>query len=140
MAKGELFEERLTGSIIGAFYEVYNVLGFGLSEHLYSMALERELRARGHRVAREVWIEIWYKSELLGRQRLDLVVDDKVVVETKATLELHKGAPLQVLSYLRASRLEIGLVLHFGPEPGVKRLVCRKNGELRLASIREAGG
>jgi GxxExxY protein len=54
MARGELLEETLTRSVIGAFYEVYNTLGFGFLEHLYVMALERELLVRGHRVARQV--------------------------------------------------------------------------------------
>ena len=54
MARNELIEERLTHSVIGAFYEVYNTLGYGFLEHLYKAALERELRDRGHRVGREV--------------------------------------------------------------------------------------
>jgi hypothetical protein len=58
MARGELIEERLTQSIIGAFYEVYNSLGFGLLENLYVVALQRELRGRGHQAAREVWVPV----------------------------------------------------------------------------------
>jgi len=123
---GELYEERLTESIIGAFYEVYNVLGFGLQEHFYVSALERELVARNHQVSRELQVEVWYKGVLLGRQRLDMVVDGKIVVETKATYELHASAVRQCFSYLRASGIEVGLLLHFGPEPNVKRLVSRK--------------
>jgi GxxExxY protein len=125
--RGELIEDRLTESIIGAFYEVYNTLGFGLLENLYAVALARELRARGHKVAREVWVEISYKGALIGRQRLDLIVDDRVVVETKSTLELSPVAVRQCHSYLKASRLEVGLVLHFGPKPGLRRVVWRKD-------------
>ena len=117
MRKIDLAEERLTGSIIGAFFEVYNTLGYGFLESLYVKALERELRRRGHDVKREFAIYVSYKGELLGVQRLDMVVDDKVVVETKATLELQKDVRRQVLNYLRATNLEIGLLLHFGPEP-----------------------
>jgi GxxExxY protein len=116
MARGKLIEERLTQSIIGAFYEVYNSLGFGLLENLYVVALQRELRGRGHQAAREVWVPVWYKRELLGRQRLDLVVDEKVVVEVKSTVELHPAAIRQCHSYLKASKLELGLVLHFRTE------------------------
>ena len=122
---GELYEERLTESIIGAFYEVYNVLGFGLQEHFYVSALERELVARGHQVLREFQVEVWYKGVVLGRQRLDMVVDRRVVVEAKSTFELHTSAARQCFSYLRASGIEVGLLLHFGPEPNVKRLVSR---------------
>jgi hypothetical protein len=68
-------EERLTYSVIGAFFEVYNTLGFGLSEHLCVMALEQELFERGHRVAREVGVDVWYKGRVLGHQRIDMIVD-----------------------------------------------------------------
>ena len=112
---GELVEEQLTASIIGAFYEVYNTLGFGFLEHIYVMALERELITRGHHVARQVGVRVMYKGEELASQRLDMIVDGKVVVETKSTLDLHKAARRQVYNYLKATNLEVGLLLHFGP-------------------------
>ncbi|HEX9892633.1 MAG TPA: GxxExxY protein [Gemmatimonadales bacterium] len=126
MAGVALIGEQLTHSVIGAFFEVYNVLGFGFLEHLYVMALERELRARGHHVAREVAIPVCYKGETLGTQRIDMIVDDKLVVETKSTYTLHKAAARQVYNYLRATRLEVGLLLHSGPEPSFYRLIHRK--------------
>jgi GxxExxY protein len=86
----------LTRSVIGAFFEVYNTLGFGFLEHLYVMAMERELLSRGHRVARQVGVPVIYKGHPLGTQRLDLIVDDKLVVETKSTYELHRAATRQV--------------------------------------------
>ena len=125
MALHELVEERLTQSVIGAFYDVYNTLGFGFLEHLYALALELELRERGHHVAREVGVPVLYKGKDLGTQRLDMIVDERLVVETKATYELHKAASRQVYNYLRATRLEVGLLLHFGPEPRFFRLFCR---------------
>jgi GxxExxY protein len=73
-------------------------------------------------VAREVCVTVSYKGEELTTQRLDMIVDDKLVVETKATAELHKIAPRQVYNYLRATNLEVGLLLHFGPEPAFYRL------------------
>lgn len=125
---GQLIEETLTDSVIGAFYEVYNTLGFGFLEHLYRMALERELVARGHRVAREVVIRVSYKGDELGTQRLDMIVDKKLVVEIKSTYQLHKAAARQVYNYLRATNLEVGLLLHFGPEPVFYRLISRNTG------------
>ena len=118
-----LVQERLTHSVIGAFYEVYGTLGFGFLEHLYVLALDRELRARGHRVDREVWVNVRYKGELLGKQRLDMVVDDTLVVEAKASFDLPHGAGHQVYNYLRATNLEVGLLLHFGPRPRIKRFI-----------------
>ncbi len=123
MARIDLLQEERTHSVIGAFYEVYNTLGFGFLEHFYTMALERELRARGHRVAREVCVRVYYKGEELGEQRLDMIVDEVLIVENKSTYKLHKSAPRQVLNYLKATRLEVGLLLHFGPDPSFYRLI-----------------
>ena len=123
MCFSRLLEERLTHSVIGAFYQVYNAFGFGFLEHVYTMALERELRERGHMVGREVHVPIFYKGEELTKQRIDMVVDDTLIVEAKATAALHKSAPRQVYNYLCASRLQIGLLLHFGPEPAFHRLI-----------------
>lgn len=117
----ELLEEKLTGSIIGAFFEVYNTLGFGFLEHIYIMALERELISRGHHVGREISVRVMYKGELLSNQRLDMVVDGRVVVETKSAPDLPKNARRQVYNYLKATNLEVGLLLHFGPIARVYR-------------------
>ena len=115
MKRTHLIEEKLSRSVIGAFFEVYNTLGFGFLEHIYVMALERELRTRGHQVRREVGVCVMYKGEELAYQRLDMIVDDKLVVEIKSTYEPHKGANRQVYNYLRATNLEVGLLFHFGP-------------------------
>jgi GxxExxY protein len=122
MSRPELVEEQLTRSVIGAFFEVYNTLGFGFLEHIYVMALERELLGRGHRVAREVSIHVTYKEHVIGVQRIDMIVDEKLIVETKSTSELPVAARRQVFNYLRATRLEVGLLLHFGLEPRFHRL------------------
>jgi GxxExxY protein len=125
VAHRDLIEESLTRSVIGAFFEVYNTLGFGFLEHLYVMALERELKARGHRVAREVWVRVTYKDDELGIQRIDMIVDDKLVVETKASSKLHESATRQLYNYLRATNLEVGLLLHFGTKASFHRQICR---------------
>ena len=133
MSKSPLVEEELTHSILGAFFEVYNELGYGFLEHLYVMALERELVARGHRVAREVGVLVCYKGEELGYQRIDLVVDHKVILEAKSTQELHKSATRQILNYLKATNLEVAFLLHFGPEPKFFRLVNQQGNPRRSA-------
>src|SRR3954469_7979265 len=120
-----LLEEKLTGSVIGAFYRVYNKLGFGLLEHLYALALERELAALGHSVVREVGVHVLYDGIELGLQRLDMLVDGKVIVEIKSTTELHRNATRQVYNYLRATNLQVGLLLHFGPEARFYRVASR---------------
>ncbi len=123
MPSADLVEGPLTGSVIGAFYEVHRTLGFGFLEQIYAEALTRELIARGHRVSREVGVPVKYKGEQLALQRLDMVVDEKVVVEVKATEVMHARAERQLLNYLRASDLEVGLLLHFGPKAVFRRLV-----------------
>jgi len=123
MHREPLIEGLLTQSVIGAFYEVYNTLGFGFLEHIYVLAMERELRNRGHRVAREVGVRVTYKGEYLGTQRIDMIVDDKLIVEIKSTYQLHGFSIRQIYSYLRGTNLEVGLILHFGPEPKFYRQI-----------------
>ncbi|MGQ0640490.1 MAG: GxxExxY protein [Gemmatimonadaceae bacterium] len=125
MAIHELIEARLSYSVIGAFFEVYNRLGPGFLESIYARALEIELTTRGHHVAREVLFSVFYKGHVLGFQRLDMVVDHKVVVETKSTLELHPVTSRQVGGYLQASKLQLALLLHFGPLAKFYRIVRR---------------
>ncbi len=138
---GKLIHEELTGSVIGAFFEVYNSLGYGFLEHVYVAALERELRARGHEVGREVTVAIHYKGEPIAHQRLDMVVDEMLVVETKSTRDLHPSAVRQLFNYLRATGLEVGLLLHFGPEPRFYRVVGRERaGRATMTKARHGSG
>lgn len=122
MARNELLLERLTYSVIGAFYEVYNVLGYGFLEHIYVAALEGELLARGHRVGREVRVAVVYKEMVIGWQRLDFVVDDVLVIEVKSTFSIEPSATRQIYNYLKATSLRAGLLLHFGPKANVYRV------------------
>lgn len=126
MHREPLIEGPLTQSVIGAFFEVYNTLGFGFLEQIYVLAMERELRNRGHRVAREVAVRVTYKGEYLGLQRIDMIVDDKLIVEIKSTYQLHGFSIRQIYSYLRGTNLEVGLILHFGPEPKFYRQILTK--------------
>jgi GxxExxY protein len=135
MPRDKLIAEELTQSIIGAFYEVYNALGYGFLEHVYILALEHELLARGHRVAREVGVRIMYKGFELAVQRLDMIVDNTVVVETKSTEDLHKSAARQLRNYLCASDFEIGLLLHFGPDAKFYRIIASNRRERPISSI-----
>ena len=123
MPENDLLQHETTHEVIGAFYDVYQALGFGFLEHVYSLALERELLARNRRVIREVSIPIHYKGALLTTHRIDMIVDETVVVEIKSTYALPPIARRQTLNYLRASNLEVALILHFGPEARFHRLV-----------------
>lgn len=121
---GGLVEEELTGEIIAGFLEVYHTLGYGHSERSYMNALDYELRERKHSVAREVSTRVFYKGIRVGYHLIDMLVDDKVVIEAKASESLPPYAERQLQNYLRATRLEVGLLLYFGPKPKPYRLFC----------------
>lgn len=123
MTQKRLVEREITADVIGAFYEVYNQLGFGFLEFVYSLALEKELLKRGRVVGREVSVPVIYKGEILANQRVDMLVDDKVVVEIKSTHILPPIAPRQTLNYLRSTPLEVAMLLHFGPKARFFRFV-----------------
>lgn len=119
-----LADEALTRSIIAAFYDVYNSLGFGFLESVYAEALARELKTRGHKVEREVQVKVWFKGQLIARQRVDMLIDDRVIIEIKAGLTLPITGSRQLYNYLRGTDKEVGLLLHFGPEPKFYREYC----------------
>ena len=119
-----LIDEELTGSAISAFFAVYDALGHGFLEHIYKAALERELRARGRRVAREVGVTVLYKGEEVAHQPLDMLVDERLVIEVKSRQERLDIGSAQLFNYLRATNLEIGLLFNFGPKPSFKRVLC----------------
>lgn len=119
----DLIEGTLSRAVVGAFFEVYNELGFGFVEQPYVLAMASELAARGHDVEREVSVPIYYKGERLCIHRIDIVVDRKLVIEVKSSRLLPPCAVQQLNNYLRATNLEVGLLLHFGPEPKFYRQI-----------------
>jgi GxxExxY protein len=120
----DLFEERLTHSIIGSFYDVYNYYGFGFLESVYAAALQIELRGKGLRVERERRVVVFYKGEPTSWQRVDFLVEGKVIIEIKASERLPEGTEPVLRSYLKATKVELGLILHFGPRAQFRRLIC----------------
>jgi GxxExxY protein len=131
MARGKLIEDDLTRSVIGAFYEVYGELGFGFVEYPCALAMERELGARGHSVIREFPAMIRYKGADLCEQRLDMVVDNLLIVEIKSSAVLPPNSIRQLHNYLRATDFEVGLLLHFGPEAKFYRRVLSNESKSR---------
>ncbi|MEO7367056.1 MAG: GxxExxY protein [Gemmatimonadaceae bacterium] len=131
MSTHALIEHGLTGSVIGAFFEVYSELGFGFVEQPYVLALASELMERGHSVAREVSVPIYYKGERLCAHRIDLIVDERLILEVKSGQHLPPTATRQLYNYLRATDLEVGLILHFGPEPKFYRQIMTKDQKYR---------
>src|SRR5690349_21682775 len=99
----EFLEGELTSDIIGAMYECHRELGFGYRELIYSRALEILLIAMGHRVDREVSVTVYFRGIAIATQVMDMIVDDKVTVEIKATEHLHAAATAQLFGYLCAT-------------------------------------
>ena len=116
--------ERPDEPDIGAGFEVHNVLGAGFFEAVYANALTVELRRRGVAVDRNVAFEVVYRGVSVGRYVADFVVDRRVIVETKVAKAIDPVHRAQVSNYLRASGLEVGLVLNFGSSVQFKRVVA----------------
>lgn len=116
----------LTAKALAAAHEVHRVLGPGFEEVIYQRALAKEFPAHGVEYAREVWIDVLYKGEKVGRKRVDFVVGDDsgdVMIEIKAKAALEEVDFVQGLSYLRASGYKVGLLINFGGKRlEVKRL------------------
>jgi len=119
----EYKHSKITEAIIQAFYKVYNTLGYGFQEKVYANALAIQLRHAGLEVVREARIEVYYQKELVGEFAADLLVENKVLVETKAKRQLLEEHEAQLLHYLKATACEVGLLLNFGPEPEIRRKV-----------------
>ncbi len=107
---------ELTKEIIGAAFEVWKVLGYGFLEKVYENALLVELKSRGIAVERQPDISVRYKGTLVGHYTADLFVDGKVIVELKAEKEYNSKHEAQLLNYLKATGIQVGLLLNFGEQ------------------------
>lgn len=111
----------MSQEVIGHFYDVYNELGYGFLESVYTSALALVLRQSGFAVAREATLDVVFRGERIGTFRADLVVENRLILEIKAGPALPPGAKSQLRNYLKASGIRAGLLIHFGPWPEVKR-------------------
>jgi GxxExxY protein len=110
----KVIHKELSFAIMEATFEVHNTLGPGYSEGIYESALAKEFRDRNIKYERQKLIEVWYKGEKIGEYRLDMVVEGKIVLELKAVSELNKIFEAQILSYLKATGMKLGILLNFG--------------------------
>jgi GxxExxY protein len=117
-----LYEET-THRIIKAFYKVYNTLGYGFLEKVYEKALAIELSRDGFEVVRQMSIDVYYGDDLVGEYYADLVVNHAVILEIKAIEALHPRHTNQLVNYLKATDMEVGLLLNFGEKPEVVRKI-----------------
>jgi len=114
---------ELTQKIIGVFYEVYNELGPGFLESVYQKSLALALESAGLTTYSRIDIPVWFRGHQVGQFQGDLLVETCVLLELKAARALDSSHQAQLLNYLRATGIEVGLLLNFGPKPEFKRLV-----------------
>lgn len=115
--------QEITDQIIKGFYSVYNTLGYGFLEKVYENALLIELRSLGLLVQKQVPIKVYFKEQQVGEYYADLIVENKVIVELKAAESLCEEHEFQLINYLKATEIEVGLLLNFGKKPQFKRKI-----------------
>jgi GxxExxY protein len=122
-----LLHKSITDAILKAYFNVYNELGSGFLEKVYQNSMYIELKALGYKVEAQKQIHVYFKDQLVGEYYADLLVEDKVIVELKATELLMNIHIAQIMNYLKATPVEVGMLLNFGEEPEFKRVIYTNN-------------
>ena len=115
--------KELTEKIIKIFYSVYNKLSYGFLEKVYENAMMIEFKREGILAVSQSPMKVFYEGEIISEYYADILVDNKVIVEIKAAKQLVEENEAQLLNYLKATDIEVGLLLNFGTKPEVKRKV-----------------
>ncbi|MCZ2123266.1 MAG: GxxExxY protein [Anaerolineales bacterium] len=137
----ELLYKELSYAIVGAAMEVHSVLGSGFLEAVYQSALEKELRLRQIPFERKVKLPISYKGDLIGEYEGDMVVDGKIIVEIKSVSRFNSAHEAQIIHYLTATGLQLGLLLNFGANSlEYRRIIKSQKQNQKSASIGEIRG
>ena len=113
----------LSRRVIGAFYRTYNELGYGFLESVYENAMAIELDAAGIAWERQVPLDVRYRNKLVGIFRADFVVEGRLILEAKAVDALNAAHEAQLLNYLKATGIRLGLLLNFGPKAQIRRRI-----------------
>ena len=116
----------ITSKIIKAYYIVYNKLGFGFLEKVYENSMLIELQQSGLRCERQFPIKVYYDEDKVGEYFADILVQDLVIIELKAAESLCQEHEAQLINYLKATEIEVGILLNFGKESEFKRKVFSK--------------
>lgn len=120
---GNLLHRNLSDTILKIYFEVYNELGYGFLEKVYQNTMYFELKSQGYKVEAQKQIKVYYKSQLVGDYFADLLIEDSIILELKACECLMDEHKAQLLNYLKATEVEIGLLLNFGTTPEFKRSI-----------------
>jgi GxxExxY protein len=128
----DLLYKNITDSILKSYYAVYNQLGYGFLEKVYQNSMYFELKSLGYKVEAQKQIKVYFKNQLVGEYYADLLVEDKVIVELKACELLMNVHVAQLMNYLKATEIEVGLLLNFGEEPEFKRFIYTNDRKINL--------
>jgi GxxExxY protein len=123
---------EITDKIIHSFYTVYNTLGYGFLEKVYENAMMLELIEKGMLAQKQNPIKVHYKEKLIGEYFADIIVEEKVIIELKAAEAIVQEHELQLINYLKATEIEIGLLLNFGKKPEIKRKIFTNDRKINL--------
>lgn len=123
----DLLNREITDKIIKAYYKVYNDLGYGFLERVYENALFIELTDMGLICEKQRPIDVFYKGIKVGNYFADIIVENKVIIELKATEAIIEEHEFQLINYLKATEIEIGLLLNFGKVPEFTRKIFTNN-------------
>ena len=134
-----MVDKELTGEVIKVFYKVYNSLGYGFLESVYKNAMMIELAAAGLVAEAEKQIAVNYAGRIVGNYAADIVVNDRLIVELKARETLSEAHEAQLVNYLRATEIEIGLLFNFGKVPEFKRKYFSNQNKSRNSNSSENG-
>src|SRR3954470_14891230 len=122
MSKPSLKHSDITQKVIGVLYEAYNELGEGFLESVYQNAMSLALGQSGLQVAREVSLPVFFRGQMVGDFRADLIVNGVVIVELKSARNIESSHEAQIYNYLRSTEIEVGLLLNFGPRAHFRRV------------------
>ncbi len=119
----DLLHQDVTEKIIGAFYDVYNELGYGFLEKVYENALYHELLLHGFDCKTQYPIDVYYRNKKVEQYFADIIINDCVILELKASETLCEEHENQLINYLKATNIKVGLLLNFGKRPSYKRKI-----------------
>ena len=120
---GSLVLRELSDRVIGAFFDTYNELGHGFLESVYEAALAVRLRECGLQVEQQVPIDVRFHGHVVGQFRADMLVERRLLIEIKAATQIAPAHEAQLLNYLKATSVHLGLLFNFGPRPEFRRRV-----------------
>ena len=118
-----MLEQKLSNQVIQCYYKVYNTLGYGFLEKVYENALYLELLNNGISCKRQCQVKVFYNEVIVGEYFADIIVENRIILELKAAESLALEHEYQLINYLKATKIEIGILLNFGKEPKFVRKI-----------------